>query len=324
MPEESDFSWLESVCFGDGDFSAVFQRGAQTKITADVSDAKQTCRLEKEAENTSNSSESRFQSSDSSDSSDQASTKIFSCPEEGCTKSFVRYSALERHCEYGVHIRSLEKVTLQDRAKLSYAQHLEEGQTKELPSVSLSGGPDSPLLSMGWALKSKPKTARFSEKQKSFLESEFLEGEKSSKKTTSEEVAKKMRKARDANNQRLFSIDEFLTPSQVSSYFSRFAAKRKQLSASEYQALENEYMLLEVRNDLMKSLDDDSRRHPLVHGDLHLCQMTKEELTSLRMTTLKAICKDFHVQISGRRKEPYVNGVVSIVESCSCKAGYVP
>lgn len=133
-----------------------------------------------------------------------------------------------------------------------------------------------------------------------------------------------MRKARDANNQRLFSIDEFLTPSQVSSYFSRFAAKRKQLSTSEYQALENEDMLLEVRNDLMKSLDDDSRRHPLVHGDLHLCQMTKEELTSLRMTTLKAICKDFHVQISGRRKEPYVNGVVSIVESCSCKAGYVP
>lgn len=207
MPEESDFSWLESVCFGDGDFSAVFQRGAQTKVTADVSDAKQTCRLEMAAENTSNSSENRFQSSDSSDSSDQASTKIFSCPEECCTVSFVRYSALERHCEYGVHIRSLEKVTLHDRAKLSYAQHLEEGQTKELPSVSLSGGPVSPLLSMGWALKSKPKTARFSEKQKSFLESEILEGEKSSKKTTSEKVAKKMRKARDANNQRLFSID---------------------------------------------------------------------------------------------------------------------
>ena len=133
MPEESDFSWLESVCFGDGDFLAVFQRDAQTKITADVSDAKQTCRLEKE-ENASNSSES----------SDQPCTKIFSCPEEGCTKSFVRYSALERHCEYGVHIRSLEEVTLQDRAKLSYAQHLEEGQTKELPSVSLSDGPDSP------------------------------------------------------------------------------------------------------------------------------------------------------------------------------------
>jgi len=111
VPEESDFSWLESICFGDGDFLAVFQRGAQSKITVDMSDAKQTCRLEKE-DNASDSCDSRFQSSDSSDSSDQASTKIFSCPEEGCTKSFVRYSALERHCEYGVHIRSLEKVTL--------------------------------------------------------------------------------------------------------------------------------------------------------------------------------------------------------------------
>jgi len=93
-----------------------------------------------------------------------------------------------------------------------------------------------------------------------------------------------MCKARDANNQRLFSIDEFLTPSQISSYFSRFAAKRKQLSASEYQALENEDMLLEVRNDLMKFFNDESRRHPLVHRDLQLCQMTKEELSSLRMT----------------------------------------
>lgn len=96
------------------------------------------------------------------------------------------------------------------------------------------------------------------------------------------------------------------------------------LSASEYQALVNEDMLLEVRNDLMKSSKDESRSHPLVHGDLQLCQMTKEELSSLRMTRLKAICKDFDVQILGRRKEPYVNRVVSIVESCSCKAGSVP
>ena len=88
----------------------------------------------------------------------------------------------------------------------------------------------------------------------------------------------------------------------------------------QYQALENADMLLEVRNDLMS---DESRRHPLVHGDLPLCQMTKE-LSSLRMARLKAICKDFDVKISGRRKEPYVNGVVSIVESCSCKAGNVP
>lgn len=110
------------------------------------------------------------------------------------------------------------------------------------------------------------------------------------------------KEARDNNNQRLFSIDEFLTPSQTFSYFSRFAAKRKQRSESEYQARENEDMLLEVSNDLMKSLEDEFRRHPLEHGDLHLCQMTKEELSSLRMPTIEVICKEFYVHISQRRK----------------------
>lgn len=309
-----DFAWLDNVSFGDGDFSPVFQRGSQAKIVrASATDTEGTDR--EETESCSDASDSS-----ASESRDQVSVKIFSCPEEGCTKTFVRYTALEKHCEYGVHIRALEKVTLQDRAKLSYAQHLEEGQTKALSCVCLSGDPHLPLLDMGWALKSKPRTTRFSEKQKSFLEKKFLEGEKSSKKTTGEEVAKEMRKVRDANNQRLFSINEFLTPSQISSYFSRFAAKRKQLSPSEYQAAENENMLLEVRNDIMRSLNDESPVHPLVYEDLRLCEMTKEELSSLRLTTLKAICKNFDLPITGRRKEPYVKSVVSLVEQCSCKA----
>ena len=42
------------------------------------------------------------------------------------------------------------------------------------------------------------------------------------------------------NNQRLFTIEVFLPLSQISSYVSRFATKRKQLSASEYPAAENE------------------------------------------------------------------------------------
>ena len=65
VPEEIDFSWLKNVCFANVDFSAVFQRGAQSKITADVSDTKQTSRLENK--------EDRSVTADSSDSNDQAS-----------------------------------------------------------------------------------------------------------------------------------------------------------------------------------------------------------------------------------------------------------
>ena len=55
------------------------------------------------------------------DCTESSMLKIFSRPEEGCIKYFVRYSSLEKHCIFGAHIRSLEKITLQDRAKLLYA-----------------------------------------------------------------------------------------------------------------------------------------------------------------------------------------------------------
>ena len=64
---------------------------------------------------------------------------------------------------------------------------------------------------------------------------------------------------------------------------------------SEYQTLKNDDILLEVRNHLMKSLDDESSGNPLVHGDLQLCQMTKKEFSSLRMTKLKVICKKYQI-----------------------------
>ena len=56
---------------------------------------------------------------------------------------------------------------------------------------------------MGWALKSKAKVVSFIEKQKSYLENRFLHGEKLGKKESEEAVAKDMRKARDAKNERL-------------------------------------------------------------------------------------------------------------------------
>ena len=119
------------------------------------------------------------------------------------------------------------KITLQDRAKLLYAQRLEEGQTKHLSCVQVHGSPSSPLLKMGWALKSKAKVVRFNEKQKSYLQSRFLHGEKLGKNGNGEAVAKDMRKARDAKNERLFSIEEFLTPQQSNSYFFSLCGQTK-------------------------------------------------------------------------------------------------
>lgn len=130
-----------------------------------------------------------------------------------------------------------------------------------------------------------------------------------------------MRKVKDANNQRLFSLEEFLTPQQITSYFPRFAAKRKQLSESECEAAEAERALQEAKQGIIASLEKDfSIKHPIVHKDLQLCEMSDEQLSVLHMATLRAICKEFDLNASGRRKEPYVKCVVSLVNSCTCKA----
>ena len=54
-------------------------------------------------------------------------------------------------------------------------------------------------------------------------------------------------------------MEEFLTPQQITSYFSRFTAKRKQLKESEIEAAELE-ALQEVREDIMIALQQDSNR----------------------------------------------------------------
>ena len=88
---------------------------------------------------------------------------------------------MEKHCDFGAHVRSLERITLQDRAKLTHAQCLEESQTKHLSIVQVSGSPSLPLLDIGWPLKSKSKVVRFNEKQKAYLESRFFQGQISGK-----------------------------------------------------------------------------------------------------------------------------------------------
>lgn len=137
------------MSFGNSEFEPVLQRGTQGKAIFDT--AGTTCSSgtaatrDDEDEDASNQKSCDFSPSEGPDISSQ---KLFTCPEEGCTKSFVRCSSLEKHCEYSAHVRAL-----QDKTELSYAQHLEEGQTKPLSSVTVVGSPCLSFWDMGWALK---------------------------------------------------------------------------------------------------------------------------------------------------------------------------
>ena len=98
---------------------------------------------------------------------EDSNAAIFSCPEEGCVKTFVRYSSMQRHLDCGKHQRALERYTLLDRAAVGYAQRLER-QCEAVPELDAVAEPPSShdVLPKGWALKSSAsRRCRFTYKQ---------------------------------------------------------------------------------------------------------------------------------------------------------------
>ena len=88
-------------------------------------------------------------------------------------------------------------------------------------------------LTQGWALRQTEKAASFNANQRSYLDEKFLIGQSTGIKADPSKVAHDLRNARIGSGKQRFSIDEFLTPQQIKSYFSRKAAKMKQLVADE-------------------------------------------------------------------------------------------
>ena len=79
---------------------------------------------------------------------------------------------------------------------------------------------------MEWALKSPPsRRTKFTDKQKQYLNVRFQIGERTGKKAEPSSVSKARRTAKDSKGERLFGYGYFLTNQQISSYFSRLAAK---------------------------------------------------------------------------------------------------
>ena len=79
-------------------------------------------------------------------------------------------------------------------------------------------------------MRSTKKATRFSAKQKSYLDEIFLIflkkiGEQAGFKADPAQVAQDMRHKKHEDGSRRFTVDEFLAPQQIKSYFSRMAAK---------------------------------------------------------------------------------------------------
>ena len=173
----------------------------------------------------------------------------------------------------------------------------------------------------GWALKVTKKATRFNEKLKKYLEEKFFLFQKTGHKVEAVIVAQEMRY--DEDGSRRFTLDEFLTPQQVQSFFSRMAAKlknrREEILEEDITAAENEAAYSSTRADILEKCQ---LSHPIVYDSFNLCALNASNgFKKLSVNMLRLICEYFDLDVCNvprLRKAPYRELTSSLVQTCSC------
>ena len=223
-----------------------------------------------------------------------------------------------------------------DKAVRGYASRL-DGRFTSVPQFGEDTiGADAPArqsgLQMGWALRlTQTSRARFSDKQKEYLTNKFLIGETTGQKANPVHVARSMMTARDETGKRMFSSAEFLTAKQITSFFSRLAAKRNlsdhlhmpvvsfEEEEEDGEAVNIETAFCELRDHVMANVQP---THPICFQSYNLCHMMpNSKLSSFSITMLKDICEYFLIDtedITTKRKAPYISRLENFLKQCSC------
>lgn len=159
----------------------------------------------------------------------EESSVLFSCPEEGCIKTYKSFHSLQKHLDVGKHLLKPERESTYDTIKKKWAETCKDvaGSYVHQPAAhpftsSVAASADN-AMSLGWALKTTRKSVRFTEKIKTYLKNKFLEGEETGRKANPNDVATKIKTLRTATGQKMFTKDEWLAANQVARYFSRLS-----------------------------------------------------------------------------------------------------
>ena len=118
-----------------------------------------------------------------------------------------------------------------------------------------------------------------------------------------------MRYARNAEGNRLFTRDEFLSAQQIQSYFSRQAAKLRHQHAeddsSDREAAVDQQQYWDTRTEVLREVQ---LQHPITYDNLDLCALYHaNRLNQLTVAMSKCICEYFDINkelLTLRRKAP--------------------
>ena len=195
---------------------------------------------------------------------------LFHCPVDGCTATFSKHGNLYRHLEIGKHYYTPLRQSFRDYVTKTYADTLEEkvltsksdSLTAALNELSVDVVSEDDTLPLGWALRQRAASTRFSPDVHEYLKDLFNEGVLSGRKVDPEVAAKRMRnELRDIfGDERRFKTSELLTWRQIASIFSAFAREQRQKS-SEWK--ERFAKPADVREVFNADEDNDFRSEPI-------------------------------------------------------------
>jgi Arf-GAP/Rho-GAP domain/ANK repeat/PH domain-containing protein 3 len=258
---------------------------------------------------------------------------VFECNMEGCSLSFATADQLQDHISFAEHdtkdAESNEGLYDQLRREwaLKFSILSADSRTKQTVKETAVTSDFPSREAAGWALqKAKGGNKRFSDNIRSYLTTRFDAGV-TGRKADPGQVANDIRKARNDDGSRKFSREEWLTKTQVKSFFSRLsAAKRKQQSNlddsdEEFLKEEHEYRkeenLQEEVNDIIRQL---AVEHPIIYDGYDICDHVKTGLISkFTVKILKDICEYFDVPFKSRdTKAILISHISCMVTECSC------
>lgn len=153
------------------------------------------------------------------------------------------------------------------------------------------------IVEEGWALKETKKSYRFNETQKA----KFNIGQATGRKLDGETVAREMRRSSGPDGNRLFRVSEFLTAQQVSSFFSRIAAKSRNNIPmdDDIRAFEEESNFSTSHQQILSHFQ---MEHPIVYDQYNNCALvSKGTLTNMKLGLLQSLCEKFELETPAKR-----------------------
>ena len=263
----------------------------------------------------------------------ESSAPLFECSVIGCVQDFETFGELELHLDLGKH--TVNKVNQYDAIRRDWALKFSSVEAADTKSCLSDSKKPSPLsediaaistLKTGWALSKPRSNVRFSQKVKEYLTARFTLGERTGCKADPAQVAVDMRNAKNDSNERLFARTEWMTKTQVQSFFSRLAATRRKDQGivgilpdqeEDTQCLQEDSNRQELIDEVNKQLNVS---HPICYDTYDLCERYHSNtLQQFNVAMLKTICSYFEIPVKSRdKKKVLMDKLSEMISKCQC------